>query len=101
MSTIKLRTKEKDGMIQVKALIKHPMETGFRKDKKTGEKIPEHFIQEVVVTKNDTQVLQADWNGSVSKNPYLAFSVKGAAGDKIKLSWKDNTDKSDEAEATV
>ncbi|CAA6826607.1 MAG: Sulfur oxidation protein SoxZ [uncultured Thiotrichaceae bacterium] len=101
MSTIKLRTKEKEGMIQVKALIKHPMETGLRKDSKTGEKIPAHYIQEVVITKNGTQVLQADWNGSVSKNPYLAFSVKGAAGDKIKLSWKDNTEKSDEVEATV
>lgn len=101
MSTIKLRTKEKDGMIQVKALIKHPMETGLRKDKKTGDKIPAHFIQEVVIAKNGTQVLAADWNGSVSKNPYLAFSVKGAAGDKIELSWKDNKDGADKAEATV
>ena len=35
MSTIKMRSKESNGVVTVKALIKHPMETGQRKDKKT------------------------------------------------------------------
>ena len=48
MSTIKIRAKESKGAVTVKALMKHPMETGQRKDKKTGGKIPAHFIQEVV-----------------------------------------------------
>ncbi len=47
MSTIKMRSKESNGLVTVKALIKHPMETGARKNKKTGELIPAHFIQEV------------------------------------------------------
>ena len=38
MSTIKIRAKESKGAVTVKALMKHPMETGQRKDKKTGEK---------------------------------------------------------------
>ena len=45
MSTIKIRAKESNGVVTVKALMKHPMETGKRKDKKTGENIPAHFIQ--------------------------------------------------------
>jgi sulfur-oxidizing protein SoxZ len=101
MSSIKLRTKAKDGIVEVKALIKHPMETGLRKDKKTGEKIPAHFIKEVVITANGTEVMKADWNFSISKNPYLSFSYKGAAGDKVKLTWKDNQDKSESKEAVV
>ena len=36
MSTIKMRPKESNGVVTVKALIKHPMETGQRKDKKTA-----------------------------------------------------------------
>ena len=48
MSTIKIRAKESKGSVTVKALMKHPMETGQRKDKKTGGKIPAHFIQEVM-----------------------------------------------------
>ena len=47
MSTIKMRSKESNGVVTVKALIKHPMETGQRKNKKTGDFIPAHYIQEV------------------------------------------------------
>jgi sulfur-oxidizing protein SoxZ len=100
-STIKLRTKEKGGKIQVKALITHPMETGLRKDKKSGGKIPAHYITELVVTANDKPVMTAHWSGSVSKNPFLSFKYAGSKEDKVKLSWKDNTGKSDSIEKKV
>ena len=100
-STIKLRTKEKGGKIEVKALITHPMETGIRKDSKTGKAIPAHYITEVMVTANGKTVMTADWTGSVSKNPFLSFSYAGAKGDKVNLSWKDNTGKSDSLGTTV
>jgi len=100
-STIKLRTKEKGGKIQVKALITHPMETGLRKNKKTGKKIPAHYITELVVTANDKPVMTAHWSGSVSKNPFLSFSYAGTKEDKVKLTWKDNTGKSDSIEKQV
>ncbi|MDH5446607.1 MAG: thiosulfate oxidation carrier complex protein SoxZ, partial [Gammaproteobacteria bacterium] len=42
------------------------------------------------------------WGPAVSKNPYLSFAFTGAkAGDSVKLSWVDNTGKSDSAEAKV
>jgi len=100
-STIKLRTKEKGGKIQVKALITHPMETGLRKDKKSGKKIPAHYISEVIVTANDKPILTAQWSGSVSKNPFLSFAYAGSKDDTVKLSWKDNTDKSDSLEKKI
>lgn len=100
-STIKLRTKEKDGKIQVKALIKHPMETGIRKDKKTGKKIPAHYIKRVVVEANGKEVLGADWSGSISKNPFLSFSYAGSKDDTVKLSWADNMGKSDSIEKKI
>lgn len=101
MASIKLRTKVKGDLVEVKSLIKHPMETGLRKDKKTKEVIPANYIQEVVVEANGKQVLSADWNISISKNPYLSFSYKGVSGDKVKLKWTDNNGKSDETEVTV
>ncbi len=101
MASIKLRTKVKGDLVEVKSLIKHPMETGLRKDKKTKEKIPSNFINEVIVEANGKQVISCDWGGAISKNPYLSFSYKGAAGDKVKLSWASNTGESDSAETTV
>lgn len=101
-NTIKARAKVKDGVATVKALITHPMETGLRKDKKTGKNVPAHFIQEVTAEHNGTVVMTAQWGGAVSKNPYLSFMFGSAnAGDKLKLSWVDNTGGSDNVETTL
>jgi len=101
-STIKIRAKEKAGVVTVKALMTHPMETGARKDKKTGKLIPAHFIQEVSCKTNDKTVMSADWSGGVSKNPYLSFKFKGAAkGDPIELTWVDNQGNSDTKTAKI
>lgn len=102
MSSIKLRASTSDGVTTVKTLISHPMETGLRKNAKTGEKIPAHFIQEVVCTHNGKTVLTASWGASISKNPYLSFKFKGgAAGDKVGLSWVDNKGEKDSDETEV
>lgn len=101
--SIKMRGKSKkdSNIVTVKALINHPMETGQRKDKKTGEKIPAHFIQTVVVSANDKKVMEAFWGGSVSKNPYISFSYEGKKGDKLNLKWVDNKGKSDSTDVEV
>ena len=101
-NSIKARAKIKGDQAEVKALISHPMETGLRKDKTTGEIIPAHFIQEVVCKWKDKTVMTALWSGGVSKNPYIAFKFTGAAaGDTIELSWTDNTGESDSTTADI
>jgi sulfur-oxidizing protein SoxZ len=87
----KVRAQLRGGTTTVKALISHPMETGLRKDKKTGKKVPAHFIQTLTVEHNGKSVLDALWGPAVSANPYLSFKFKGAnKGDSVKLSWVDN-----------
>ncbi|MEA3410347.1 MAG: thiosulfate oxidation carrier complex protein SoxZ [Pseudomonadota bacterium] len=100
-NSIKVRAKESGGVVTVKALISHPMETGLRKDKKTGSLIPAHFIQEVDVDANGKRQLTAYWSGGVSKNPYLSFKYAGKKGDKLTVSWTDNTGEKDSTEASV
>ena len=98
--SMRVRAKEKDGVVTVKALITHPMETGQRKGK-DGKLIPAHFIQEVTATAGGTVVFTANWGTAVSKNPYLSFKYKGSKGDSLKISWTDNEDKSDSLEVEV
>jgi sulfur-oxidizing protein SoxZ len=101
-SSIKIRAKLSKGACEVKALMKHPMETGQRKDKKTGKKIPAHFIQEVSCTHNGKAVLDAEWGGAVSTNPYLSFIFDGAKnGDSVTISWIDNQGGKDSITATI
>jgi len=102
MASIKIRAKLSGDVTTVKALIKHPMETGRRKDKKTGKKIPAHFIQEVKCEHDGTVVMTALWGVSISKNPYISFKFKGAkAGDTLKLNWVDNKGQSDSVETKI
>jgi sulfur-oxidizing protein SoxZ len=101
-NSIKIRAQEKSGVCTFKALITHPMETGQRKDKKTGKTIPAKFIQEVVCEHNGKPVLNATWGTAISANPYLSFEFAGAKkGDTVKLSWMDNTGESDSLEEKI
>jgi len=100
--TIRLRASNKGGTATVKALITHPMETGLRKDKKTGKKVPAHFIQTVSGKHNGKEVIMAEWSGAISKNPYLSFQFSGAnKGDTVELIWSDNMGGSDSASTKV
>jgi len=99
--SIKLRAKAKGGIVTVKALINHPMETGLRKNKKTGKMIPAHHIQEVTAKSGDKTVMSAVWGGAISKNPYLSFKFSGSKDDSITLSWVDNKGNSDSKTAKV
>lgn len=101
-NTIKVRAKVKSGTTAVKALINHTMETGLRKDKKTGKKIPAHFIQKVTCEHKGKTVLTAHWGTAISKNPFLSFKFKGAkSGDTLKISWVDNKGDSDSKEDKI
>ncbi len=100
--SIKVRAALKGDVTEVKALIKHEMETGLRKDKKTGKAIPAHFIQEVKCEHNENEVMTAHWGSAISKNPYVAFEFSGAkAGDTVRLSWTDNKGESDATETQI
>ena len=102
MASIKIRAKSAGGVVTVKALMKHPMETGLRKNKKTGKMIPAHHITEVTCEANGTTVMTAFWSGAVSKNPYLSFKFTGGnAGDTLKVSWVDNQGGSETAETKI
>ncbi|MDG6778466.1 thiosulfate oxidation carrier complex protein SoxZ [Thiomicrorhabdus sp. zzn3] len=88
---IRMRGKSKGGVAEVKALIKHPMESGVRMNKKTGKPYPAKYIDTVKVTVNGADAVDAQWSGAVSANPYMAVKVKANAGDEVKLSLTDNT----------
>ena len=98
---MKIRAWDNGKSTSIKAIIFHPMETGLRKDKKTGKLIPAHHITEVVATAGDKTVLDAVWGGAISKNPYLSFKYSGAKGDALTLSWTDNQGNSDSAASKV
>jgi len=100
--SIKMKAKASNGETTVKVLIKHPMETGRRKDKQTEELIPIHYIKEVTCSYQGEQVLMTEWGPTISKNPFISFTfMGGAAGEKVELSWTDNKGGSETASVTI
>ena len=99
---MRIRATMAGDVADVKVLMNHTMETGLRKDSKTGQLIPAHFITDVTATVNGVKVLDGGMGGGVSKNPYLGFKVKGPkAGDKVVVNWTDNKGDKSTAEATI
>jgi sulfur-oxidizing protein SoxZ len=89
------------GLTTVRVLIRHDMETGFRK-KKDGTIVPAHFITNVDVRHGENLVLSAEWGGGVSKNPSLfCYFRGGAAGDSVEVSWVDNHGESNQKTAII
>jgi len=87
---MRIRVAERDGVVNVRVLMSHEMETGQRKDN-AGNLVPAHFIRHVVATHQGRTVLSAQWGTAVAKNPFLEFSFKGGKkGEKIAVTWEDN-----------
>lgn len=99
---MKVRTQLTGDTLAIKILMAHPMETGQRKDAKTGQIIPAHFIRNVAVGLNGKTVVSAQWGGAISRDPFLGLKVKGAkAGDRVTVNWEDNKGGKNGAEAVV
>ena len=99
---MRIRASMSGANADIKCLMNHPMETGLRKDAKTGAVVPAHHITNVTAMLNGKVVMDAQWGGGISKYPYLAFRVKGAkAGDKVVINTVDNKGEKDTGEATI
>lgn len=99
---MKIRASMSGDSADIKCLMNHPMETGLRKDAKTGGMVPAHHITNVTATVAGKTVLDAEWGGGISKNPYLAFKVQGAKkGDVVEISWVDNKGDKNTAQTKV
>ena len=90
---IKVPRKAKKGeIIEIKAAIDHPMETGWRKDK--NEKfIPKNRIEKFVCSYGGREVFSANFHSGVSADPYLLFCTKATASGKVTCTWIEDTGK--------
>ena len=99
---IRIKTRRSGSSTEILTMVNHPMETGQRKDKKTGKKIPAHYIEKLNVELNGKLVASANLGAAVSKRPMVGIRVSGAkAGDTVKVSWRDNMKESGTQTATV
>jgi sulfur-oxidizing protein SoxZ len=73
-------------IVEIKALISHPMETGYRRTQH-GERIPRDIIRLFVCTYNGTEVFRAELHPAIAANPFIAFSTVATESGTIVLTW--------------
>ncbi len=101
-SSIKVKVTLKGDVAEVKSLMKHPMETGARKDPDSGAPIPAHHITQLTFANNGNPVMVVDCSTAISRDPFFSFNFGGAkAGDTLTVTWIDNQGNSDSTELVL
>ena len=91
-NNIRIVAREKSGVVNVKAIIKHPNESGFRKDE-SGKTIPANHLTGALAFVGGRKLMEMHLGPSISKNPLISFQFSGKKGEKLKLSVEDNHNK--------
>ena len=77
-------------VVTIRTLISHPMETGHRVDRDTGEAVPRKIINRFVATFEGEEIVSFDLNPGVSANPYFRFQMKVPGPGVIRFEWLDD-----------
>ncbi len=75
-------------VIEIKTLVQHPMETGYRRDTHGGE-IRRDIIEKFVCAYNGEEVFRADLFPAIAANPFIAFTTIATESGTITFSWTD------------
>ena len=83
-------------LVEVRVVIQHPMETGFRLDA-WGRRIPRNAIHSLTCRYNGVEVFRATLGTGISANPYLRFFTRAVDSGELAFWWIDD----DEMEGTA
>jgi sulfur-oxidizing protein SoxZ len=98
---LKLPKEAKKGeVIQIKTLVSHVMETGFRKDAQ-GNAIARKIVNKFTCEFNGKPVMSCNLEPAVAANPYLQFSAKVEESGTFKFTWVDDDGVMTTAEETI
>ena len=81
------KTAKRGEVIEIRATIGHPMETGFRPDE-SGKILPRNIIKNFSCRYNGELVFSAEMFSAVSANPYLAFHTVATESGTLTLTWE-------------
>jgi sulfur-oxidizing protein SoxZ len=87
-------------VIQIKTLISHIMETGFRRDH-VGSLIPRDIITSFVCTYNGEKIFEAVLHPAIAANPFITFHTVATESGTIAFQWTGDRGFSQEASAKI
>jgi sulfur-oxidizing protein SoxZ len=72
--------------IEIKTLISHIMETGYRHDN-MGKPIPRDIITQLTCSYNGEEIFRADLYPAIAANPFVTFHTVASESGTIAFEW--------------
>lgn len=79
----------RDDVIEIRVLLQHPMETGYRFDV-LGSAVPKNVIHTLTVDYAGRRIFKAEMSTGISANPYLSFYTRATESAVLLLAWADD-----------
>ena len=76
-------------VIEIRAMIEHPMESGFRLNN-VGKPIPRHIVESFACSYAGREIFRATLHPAVSTNPYFVFFTVATQSGELQFTWKDD-----------
>jgi sulfur-oxidizing protein SoxZ len=82
------KTAKRGEIIEIRAMIQHVMETGYREGP-NGVTIPRNIIKRFVCKYGGEEIFSAELFPAIAANPYLAFSAVANDSGTLTFEWTD------------
>src|SRR5881397_726684 len=86
------RQAKRGELVEIRVLIQHPMETGFRHDD-VGRLIKRNVINAFSCRYNGVEVFRADLSSGIAANPYVQFYTVADKSGELEFTWIDDEGK--------
>ena len=93
-------TAKRGEVIEIKTLISHPMETGFRTGP-DGALIPRDIIHRFVCTYNGEEIFKAALYQAIAANPFITFHTVATESGTFVFQWTGDNGFAQDASAKI
>jgi sulfur-oxidizing protein SoxZ len=93
-------TVEKGKPFQVRVLVQHPMETGYRRDL-NGQSIAANIVDRLTCRLGGRVVFSAEFGTGIAANPYVQFHAVAEESAELVVEWSDDRAQQGRATAAV
>lgn len=93
-------TAKRGDVIEIKTLMSHIMETGFRHTE-TGAVIPRNIITDFSCRYNGVEIFRAELFPAFSANPFIAFFTVATESGSFEFRWTGDNGFSETASASI
>jgi sulfur-oxidizing protein SoxZ len=94
------KTASRGEIIEIRAMIAHPMETGYRAGA-NGTAVPRNIINRFACVYDGEEIFSAELFPAISANPFIAFTTIATASGLIRFAWTGDDGRTETASAEI